>query len=211
MNSLSTSLALCTHVLHHHVPAHSLSLPQPTPRPSRSPGPSHRFLSSDWSAFWPSIFATFVGAFLALVTAFYLDRISRRRRAALEKKGDAGRRKAVSALVVAELQRNSAELTTIRTSLERGLVSAAAPTLNVWHALSTEILSYNPDPDVVSVYYKLERVTRLLTLYQDESGPGPQGIHRAVTAVLPELKSLISQILNDCEILIPKLTSTTCC
>lgn len=113
------------------------------------------------------------------------------------------------ALVRDELQRNVAELCQIQSSLESGKVNAATPSLNVWDAISTEILSSIPRPDIAGSYYQLERVARLLALYRKESESGPYGIRRAVAESLPELKTLVERTNRDCQALIANLDEKT--
>lgn len=162
-------------------------------------------LNTDWSQFWPSLIATAIGAFVALLAAIYLERRSRQHdeRQSLARKE--ARRDAVRGLVVDELSRNRNALQNLSTILDEPAPPSSAPTIDVWRALSTEILELTFDAALPAVYYNLNEVQTLLTIYMRELESGPQAVHRARTQTLARLRPLIEQTILDCSLLSNRL------
>lgn len=155
---------------------------------------SNAFLTtSDWSQFWPSVVATALGALLALVSAIGVEQLVRRTADQRERANRQRRRIELRELVVSELGRNRQALAEIESSLERPGLLSVTPVLDVWRALSPEIINSSLHRDLPTVYYALDRSERLLTIYGADLRAGPEGTRRARTHTAPELRALAVQ------------------
>jgi hypothetical protein len=193
--------------------------PAPTvpPAPSRSParvsagqpagGPVYPAPSStsvsppDWSQFWPTIIATFLGAGLGLGGALYVERRLARKRRDEQARQRLEDHAFALELLADELSRNIAVLRGILDDLEAGMVTDRSPARDVWRSLSTDALAAIKRPStaaaVLLAYTRLGRIEQRTRLYHEEVRGGGPALSRALKHTLPPLRALVEEGLGE--------------
>jgi hypothetical protein len=158
-------------------------------------GSSTAPLPGDWSQLFPGLVGTFVGALLALWTAFWLDRVSRRRAQASERAARANRLMEALELIGRELEWNSREIKAILTDLDSRLRTDRAPMSDAWNAVGTEAMKAGGAVAVSlsEAYALLGRCGRLLAQYASEVAEGGPGLRTAREQILPRLRELMEE------------------
>lgn len=175
----------------------------PASQPRTTPTPTNTSSGGSSTAWWPpdlsqliaGLVTTFVGAFAALWTAFWLDRRSRRRTRAGEQAARADRLRETFDLIERELAWNTDEVAAIVADLELRLRTERAPMTDAWDAVGPEAMKAGgaAAASLSQAYALLRRCGRLLDQYANDSAQGGSGLRTAREDTLPRLRELIDE------------------
>lgn len=154
----------------------------------------------NWAGFVPSVIATFMGALLGFLGAIQVNRWVQKRLEVKEAEQQRQRRNLVLQLLTGEISRNQERLSNMKSDLHRTTTIDYSVTLDVWRALSREVLEAISDnrvaQAVTQLYDCLSLVASTQGAYNRLVIAGGDDFAEARTERLPRLENLIERSVN---------------